>query len=62
MATGEPLPEQVWSNKVWTTGFADALSLTGLTLSGSACTIYTARAMHPAECIPSRLTQLIQRQ
>ena len=40
MATGEPLPEQVWSNKVWTTGFADALSLTGLTLSWSACTIY----------------------
>ena len=40
MATGEPLPEQVWSDKVWTTGFADALSLTGLALSWSACTIY----------------------
>ena len=38
--TQAPLPEQVWSDKVWTTGFADALSLTGLALSWSACTIY----------------------
>ena len=38
--TGEPLPERTWSDKVWTTEFAAALTLTGLTLHWAACTIY----------------------
>ncbi len=40
LETGEPLPEQIWSDKVWVTEFADALALDGLMLSWSACTIY----------------------
>lgn len=35
-----PLPELVWSDKAWVTEFADALTLTGLTLNWTACTIY----------------------
>lgn len=38
--TGDLLPEQVWSDLVWVTEFAEALSLDGLTLSWRACTIY----------------------
>jgi hypothetical protein len=34
------LPEQIWADKAWATGFADALSLVGLQLSWTACTVY----------------------
>jgi len=38
--TGAPLPTETWSDKLWATKFAEALSLSGLTLSWGACTIY----------------------
>jgi len=38
--TGDPLPTETWSDKVWTTEFAEALSLDGLVLSWGACNIY----------------------
>jgi len=38
--TGEPLPTETWSDKVWATEFAEALSLDGLVLSWVACNVY----------------------
>jgi hypothetical protein len=38
--SGDPLPEQVWSDKAWATEFADGLKLDGLTLSWAACAVY----------------------
>ncbi len=38
--TGEALPTQTWSDRLWTTEFAEGLVLAGLTLSWAACTIY----------------------
>ena len=40
METGKSLPEQVWSDKVWATEFADGLTLNGLALSWKACAIF----------------------
>lgn len=38
--TGEPLPTETWSDKVWATEFAEALSVDGLVLSWAACNVY----------------------
>lgn len=38
--TGELLPEQVWSDKVWATEFSDGLALKGLALSWKGCMVY----------------------
>ncbi len=38
--TGEALPTETWSDKVWTTEFAEALTLDGLTLAWRACRVY----------------------
>lgn len=43
METGKPLPTETWSDKVWATEFAEALTLAGLTLSWTDCTIYHHR-------------------
>ena len=48
--TGDPLPTETWSNKVWATEFAEALSLDGLTLSWADCVIYHH---HVAYAIPA---------
>jgi len=40
METGKSLPEQIWSDKVWATEFADDLTLNGLALSWKACAIF----------------------
>lgn len=40
LVTKAPLPERVWSDKAWSTEFADALTLDGLKLTWTACAIY----------------------
>ena len=44
--TGDPLPTETWSDKLWTTELAEALALNGLTLSWLACTIYHHRKVY----------------
>jgi len=44
--TGEQLPVQVWSDKVWATEFAEGLALEGLNLSWSDCTVYHQGSNH----------------
>ena len=46
METGEPLPTETWSDKVWVTEFTESLRLSGLTLSWGACVIYHHRAAY----------------
>ena len=46
METGEPLPVEKWSDKVWATEFAEALRLNGLRLSWTDCTVYCHRAAY----------------
>ena len=41
--TGDPLPTETWSDKLWATDFAQALTLNGLALTWTACTIYHHR-------------------
>jgi hypothetical protein len=50
METGESLPTQTWSDKLWCTEFAEALSLDGLVLSWKACHIYHR---HQAYAVPA---------
>ncbi len=38
--TGETLPEEVWSDRLWATEFADVVQLSGLTISWGNCRIY----------------------
>lgn len=38
--TGDPLPTVTFSKKLWATEFADALSINGLVLSWTDCTVY----------------------
>ena len=41
--TGEPLPTETWSDKLWATGFAEALALDGLALAWGDCVVYHRR-------------------
>lgn len=49
-ATGEPLPAETWSDKVWVTEFAEALSLDGLVFSWGVCNVYVR---HQTYAIPA---------
>ena len=44
--TGEPLPTEKWSDKVWATEFANALRLNGLRLSWADCVVYCHRVAY----------------
>ena len=48
--TGEALPTETWSDKVWTTEFARALEMAGLTLTWHAAIVYHR---HRAYAIPA---------
>ncbi len=46
METGEPLPTETWSDRVWVTEFTEVLALDDLELSWAECVIYHHRVAY----------------
>jgi len=44
--TDQPLPTEIWSDRVWVTEFAEALALNGLVLSWTECVVYHHRVAY----------------